>query len=47
MKILLIEDEAELPASIGEALVRERFIVAGMSNLLQAQGSHAYRKAQV
>jgi len=28
MKILLIEDEAELPASIGEALVRERFIVA-------------------
>jgi len=27
MKILLIEDEAELPASISEALVRERFIV--------------------
>lgn len=39
MKILPIEDEAESPASISEAAVRERFIVEWMSNLLQAWGA--------
>ncbi len=37
MKILLIEDEAELAGSISEALVRERFVVDWVPNLLQAR----------
>lgn len=37
MKILLIEDEVELAASIGEALVRERFIVDTVPDLRQAR----------
>jgi DNA-binding response OmpR family regulator len=47
MKILLTEDEAELPASISEALIRQRFIVEWKSNLLQVPWSPAYRKVRV
>ena len=43
MKFLLIEDVAELAASISEAPVRERFAPDCVPNVLQPPGSHAYR----
>ncbi|MFS2102434.1 hypothetical protein ACCC97_26080 [Variovorax sp. Varisp85] len=43
MKILLIEDVAELAASISEAAVQKRFLPNCVPNLLQAPGSRAYR----